>query len=296
MTRVQANLLLLFVAAIWGGGFVSQATALDKIGPLLFVSLRFGVAALAVLPFALWEKSRAVTSLTPASMKGFLFIGLALFGGAVTQQFGLLTTTVTNSGFLTGLYVIFVPMMSVAFFKKRPHWIIWPSASIAVAGIFLLSGGALSSLTQGDFLTVICAVFWAVQVLLVDVHGAGSGRPMALSVTQFAICSLGGLILALIFEPIAMQQIIAVLPEVLYSGILSSGLAFTLQVVAQRYTTAPQAAIFLAGESLFAALSGALFLAERISFTGYIGCMMLFAAMLAVELVPELSKPKAQAR
>lgn len=292
MSRIQANLLLLFVAAIWGGGFVSQATAMDEVGPLWFVSLRFGVAALVVLPFAIWEGARATKPLSRHSMTGFLFIGLALFGGAATQQLGLLTTTVTNSGFLTGLYVIFVPIMVVVFMRRRPHWIIWPAAVTAVAGIYLLSGGDLAGLTTGDLLTVVCALFWGVQVLLVDIHASGSNRPMALSVTQFAICALGGLVLGMILEPITLEQIIAVLPEVLYSGILSSGIAFTLQVVAQRYTTAPQAAIFLASEALFAALAGAIMLGETISPVGYAGCLMLFTAMLAVELVPEWTKAK----
>ncbi len=290
MSRIQANLLLLFVAAIWGVAFVFQATAMDRISPLWFVGLRFMIAAIVVAPFAIWEKSRAKTPLSRGAGLGFTLIGLALLGGSATQQIGLLTTKVTNSGFLTALYVIFVPILSVMFLRRQPHWIIWPASMMALSGIFLLSGGQLSTLTTGDFLTVLCAIFYAVQVLLVGIHGAD--RPMALCLTQFAICGLGAIGLAALFEPLPDAQILSVMPEVLFSGILSSGLAFTLQVVGQRYTTAPQAAIFLASEALFAALAGAVLLGERIDVMGYVGCAMLFAAMLAVELVPELTKAK----
>ncbi|WP_457583967.1 DMT family transporter [Ensifer canadensis] len=290
MTRVQANLFLLFSGAIWGAGFVAQSTAMQAIGPLWFITLRFAIATLVALPLAVVETRRAPQPLTGKTIRNFVFVGLALFAGAVTQQYGLLTTSVTNSGFLTGLYVVFVPVLTIIFLRRKPHWIIWPGALMALLGIFLLSGGALSRLTGGDYLTVVCALFWALQLMLVGIFAPGSGRPMLLSMTQFAVCALLGCVIALAIEPLSMEAVKGALPEILYAGIFSSGVAFICQVVGQRYTTAPQAAIFLSSEALFAALFGVLLLGEIITPIGYVGCAIIFAAMLVVEIVPELTK------
>ena len=292
MSRLQANLILLLTAAIWGAGFVAQDTAMEHIGPLWFVGLRFLVAFFVALPLAIREDRKATRPFSRREMLTFVLIGLALFGGASTQQFGLLTTSVTNSSFLTGLYVIIVPLLSVVFLRKLPHWIIWPSATMAIAGIYYLSGGSVSQLTPGDFLTIVCACFWAVQVLLVGIFAPGSERPMALSAIQFLICGVGGIACALAFEPISLVDIAAAAPEILYAGLFSSGIAFILQVIGQRWTTAPQAAIFLSSESLFGALFGAALLGERIGTVGYVGCGLIFVAMILVEIVPELTKLK----
>ena len=293
MTRVQANLVLLLAAAIWGGGFVAQSTAMASIGPLWFVGLRFAIATIVVLPFVWLEARKATKPLGRRAKLGFCAVGLVLFAGASTQQVGLLTTTVTNSSFLTGLYVVFVPVISVIVFRRYPHWIIWPAALLALAGIFLLSGGRLDRLTSGDLLSILCAFFWAIQILLAGLFVSESGRPLALSVTQFAVCSLCCLAVAAITEPISFAAISGSLAEILYVGIVSSGLAFVLQVIGQRYTTAPQAAIMLSSEALFGSLLGALVLGETLPSAGYIGCAMLFAAMLLVEITPELIRRRA---
>jgi drug/metabolite transporter (DMT)-like permease len=292
MTRLQANLVLLLTAAIWGAGFVAQDTAMEHMGPLWFVGLRFLVAFFVALPLALRENRRATQPFARREMATFFMIGLALFFGATTQQFGLLTTSVTNSSFLTGLYVIIVPLLSVIFLRKLPHWIIWPAAIMAVTGIYYLSGGSLAELAPGDLLTIVCACFWAIQVLLVGIFAPGSERPMALSAIQFLVCGLGGIACAIVFEPITLEGIRAALPEILYAGLFSSGIAFILQIIGQRWTSAPQAAIFLSSESLFGALFGALLLGERIGVMGYVGCGLIFLAMILVEIVPELTKSK----
>jgi drug/metabolite transporter (DMT)-like permease len=292
MTRIRANLVLLLAAAIWGGGFVAQSTAMDKIGPFWFVGLRFAIASIAVLPFVLLEARK---SAAPVSSKGWLsfgFVGLALFGGAITQQIGLLTTTVTNSSFLTGLYVVFVPVISVFALRRYPHWIVWPAACMSLTGIFLLSGGQFDNLTRGDVLSIVCAFFWAIQIILAGLFVTSTGRPLALSLTQFGVCSLCCLLIAPFVEEISLEAILSAGREILYVGIVSSGLAFVLQVIGQRYTTAPQAAIFLSSEALFGGLLGALLLGEMLPASGYIGCAIIFSAMLVVELVPEFTRRK----
>ncbi|KAF5885302.1 MULTISPECIES: DMT family transporter [Rhizobium] len=290
MTRVQANLLLLLAAAIWGGGFVAQSTAMKAIGPFWFIGLRFAVATLAVLPFVLFEARKAKEKTSARHAKLYILIGLALFGGAATQQVGLQTTTVTNSSFITGLYVVFVPVIAVFFLRRAPHWIIWPGALMAVTGIYLLSGGRLSALTPGDLLTVICAVFWAIQITLAGTTVSETGRPLALSATQFAVTAVCALAVAVAVEPVSLSAIQAAAPEILYVGIFSSGVAFVLQVIGQRYTTPSQAAIFLSSEALFGASLAALLLGETMPVTGYAGCALMFIAMLVVELVPGLTR------
>jgi drug/metabolite transporter (DMT)-like permease len=292
MTRVQANLLLLLAGAIWGAGFIAQSTAMETLGPIWFIGLRFAVATLVALPFAFWEKARAKSPVRPQDTLGFVLTGLVLFAAAAFQQVGLLTTTVTNSGFLTGLYVVFTPILTVLLLRRRPHWIVWPAAFMASFGIFLLSGGTLAALTVGDMLTIFCAVLWSVQMICVGVFAGRSGRPIALSIVQFAVCAVLGCAAGALFEPVSLAAIQGALPEILYAGFLSSGIAFILQNVAQRYTTAPQAAIFLSSEALFAALFGVLLLGETISPAGYVGCTVIFLAMLAVELVPELLRSR----
>lgn len=295
MSRIQANLLLLLAAAIWGGGFVAQSTAMKSIGPFWFIGLRFAVATIVVLPFVWMENRKTTQPLTPRNWLSFLLIGIALFGGAATQQLGLLTTTVTNSSFITGLYVVFVPLIAVIFLRRAPHWIIWPAALMALGGIYLLSGGSFSRLTIGDFLTVICALFWAAQITLAGAAVNETGRPLGISAMQFAVTAVLALAVAAAIEPISMAAIRSALGEILYVGIFSSGLAFALQVIGQRYTTAPQAAIFLSSEALFGASLGALLLGETIGPIGYAGCALMFAAMLTVELVPEIGRRRSPA-
>jgi drug/metabolite transporter (DMT)-like permease len=291
MSRVQANLVLLLAAAIWGGGFVAQSTAMDTIGPFWFVGLRFAIAAIAVLPFALMEQRRLQSAPSRSDMLSFLIVGLALFGGAITQQIGLTTTTVTNSSFLTGLYVVFVPILSILLFRHTPHWIIWPVALMALVGIFLLGGATVETISTGDLWIILCAVFWALQIVLAGHVMNRSPRPLALSATQFATCAVLAIAMGLVLaEPISLQAVYASLAEILYVGLISSGLAFVLQVIGQRYTTAPQAAIFLSSEALFGAFFGAVLLGETLPRIGYVGCGLIFASMLIVEIVPELLK------
>ena len=291
MRRRSANALLLLAGAVWGMGFVAQAEAMESVGPFLFVAARFVVASLLVLPLA-WREGRTARArgeppLAAREIARFSLIGLALFGGMATQQVGLLTTSVTHSGFLTGLYVVFTPLIGIALFRQWPHAVIWPAAALALGGIALLSGGG-GGLRTGDLLTIASAVLWALQVVLIARFVGESGRPFALVLVQFAVTAACAAGVALVREPIALAAVREAAPSILYAGLFASGLAFTLQAVAQRFTTAPQAAIFLASEAPFAALFGRLFGGDRIAAPGLAGCALILAAMLIVELVPML--------
>ncbi|MFN7010428.1 MAG: DMT family transporter [Allorhizobium sp.] len=293
MSRIQANLILLLAAAIWGGGFVAQSEAMEWLGPNWFNALRFLLAALAVLPFAWREARRAERPLSAQDYGWFLLVGLSLLAAQSLQQIGIQTTSVTNASFLTGLYVVLVPLIAVAILRRRPHWVIWPAALVTVFGILLLNGGSLSALGKGDILIMLCAIFLAVQITLTPIAIRDNGRPLALATIQFFVCAAGAGSAAVALEPISMDAITEALPEILYGGLLSSGVAFVLQIIGQRYTSASQAAIFLSSEALFGALFGAVLLAETLPVIGYVGCALIFAAMLLVELVPELTRRRA---
>ena len=292
MTRVQANMLLLLAGVIWGMGFVAQSTAMANIGPFVFIGVRSAIASLTVLPLAVAEGRRSKHRLGRSGYLYFILIGLMFFIGMALQQVGLLTTSVTNAGFLTGLYVVMVPVLGVVLFRTWPHPVVWPSAAACLVGIFLLSGGALTMLRHGDWLVLCGAVFWAMQVVLI-VNAKRAGRPITLGCIQLVTAAVAGLAIASVTEDFNWGAILLSWKELLFAGVFSSAIAFTLQAVGQRYTTSAQAAIFLSSEALFAAISGAIFLGDRLTLMGFLGCGMLFAAMLAVELVPMLWSRKA---
>lgn len=292
MTRLTANMLMLLAAAIWGSAFVAQSTAMDDMGPLVFTGLRFLIAAAAVAPFALRETRKADGPPSAKHVRNFVFLGVVFFFAIAIQQAGLLATSVTNAGFLTALYVVLVPVFGLVAFREHPHAVTWPAAFMALAGIWLLGGGGLTALTWGDAAMVVCALFWAVHVGLIGRFGAESGRPLMLSFVQFAVVGVIGLASGLVFEELSWAAIEGAGFELLYTSLFSGGLAFTLQAVGQRWTRAADAAIILSSEALFAALFGALLLGERLGLAGLAGCALIFAAILAVQLVPLIGRER----
>jgi drug/metabolite transporter (DMT)-like permease len=295
MTRIRANFYLLAAGAIWGAGFVAQSTAMDHIGPMVFTSLRFFCAFLAILPFALQENRKSNAPLNTLPWTNFVLIGLSLFFAIASQQYGLMTTSVSNSGFLTCLYVVFVPVLGFFLFKDRPHWAIWPGAALALAGIYLLTGAHATEIVPGDIMTVFCALMWGFQILLSGRAMAVSPRPYTLAATQTGICAILALLVAVPTERFDPLGIALASPEILYAGIISGGLAFTLQILGQRNTTPAAAALILSTEALFAALFAAILLGERLNPLSWIGALLILAAILVVELTPLiLKKPAAR--
>lgn len=293
MSKSLANILLLLAGAVWGMGFIAQRTAMDDIGPMAFLSLRFLVASIAVFPLAWREVKRSGRQLNLSQVHGFLWVGTAFFLSMAMQQVGLLATSITNAGFLTALYVILVPLLLFFGLREQQPRIIWPATVIALVGIFLLSGGQLALLTWGDWLIILGAFFAAAQIILTKKVAEATGLPVTMAFSQFFLCGLFGAIsywLAPLFGlgevSVTMNIFYAALPEILYAGLFSGALAFTLQAVAQRYTSASTAAILLSSESLFAAIFAAIFLGERLGPIGYVGCGLIFAAILIVELWP----------
>ena len=295
MTRAQANLCLLAAGAIWGAGFVAQSTAMEHVGPMVFTSTRFLCAFLVILPFALREQRQTSLPLRSLPWATFIMIGLSLFLAIASQQYGLLTTSVSNSGFLTCLYVVFVPALGFILFREKPHGAIWPATALALAGIYLLTGAHAAEIVPGDVMTVFCALMWGFQILLSARAMAISRRPYTLAATQTGICAFLALLLAIATERFDPLGIALASPEILYAGIVSGGLAFTLQILGQQNTSAAAAALILSTEALFAALFAALLLGERLGPMSWVGALLIFAAVLVVELTPLiLKKPAAQ--
>lgn len=286
---LRADLLMLLTAMIWGSAFVAQRLGMDSIGPFLYSGLRFALAVLILLPLLALLQHRSRSAPPPPANRHLLLggglMGLALALGINLQQVGLLFTSVTNSGFITGLYVIIVPLLGLLI-GQRTGLGIWLGASLAVLGMFLLSVGEGFRVASGDWLQLAGALVWGAHVLLVGFF-AGRHDPLRLAVVQFATCALISLLLAVMFEEIQLASIIAAGPAILYGGLFGVAIGFTLQVVAQKHAIASHAAIILSLEAVFAAIAGAWLLGEALELRGYFGCVLMFAGMLLAQLWPK---------
>lgn len=289
MTRWQANGVILFVALIWGTTFVVQQTGMDSIGPFYFTGIRFLLGTLAVLPFALREVSRlhlAGYRFSRRDKMGLLATGVAMFLASIMQQIGIIGTTVTNAAFLTAFYVPTVPILALLVFRIVPHWAVWPGGVLCVLGTYMLSGGDLAGLGTGDFWVLGSAFFWATQVVLVGIMAQRTRAPLTVAAVQFFVTGILGVVMGMMTEDFSLQSVYGAGFEILYAGIMSAGLAFTLQCVAQNHTPAADAAIIMSAEAVFAAIAGAVFLDERLKPVEYAGCGMILVAIIGVQLMP----------
>lgn len=286
---VKSDALLLTTAIIWGFAFVAQRVGMDYVGPFTFNGIRFALGSLSLSPLVLIsrEQRTATKEILPnPGKKTLLFggaaLGMALFSGASLQQIGLVYTTAGKAGFITGLYVIMVPMLGLIW-KQRPKIGTWIGAVLAAIGLYFLSVTEEFTIEPGDLLVLIGAFFWAAHVLII---GWLSPRvnPIKLAFSQYLACSILSLITAAIFEVITFNSILAATIPILYGGLLSVGVAYTLQVIAQRDAHPAHAAILLSLEAVFAAVGGWLILGEIISPRGLLGCGLMLAGMLLSQL------------
>ncbi len=289
-STLKADGLLLLTAAIWGCAFVAQRVGMDHVGPYTFNGVRFALGALALIPLIRYldTQKKGKNLLPAAGWRTYLLsgaiAGVALFAGASLQQIGLVYTTAGKAGFITGLYVVIVPLLGL-FFRQRPGASTWAGALMAAVGMYFLSVTEDFTIAYGDVLELIGAFFWAGHVLII---GWLSPRldPVRLAAFQFAACSLLSLGAAVALEPITTQGLMGASWAILYGGLMSVGVAYTLQVVAQRQAPPAHAAIILSLESVFAALAGWLLLAEVLDERALIGCGLMLAGMLLSQLRP----------
>ncbi|MWK55862.1 EamA family transporter [Pseudomonas otitidis] len=283
---LRADILMLITAAIWGAAFVAQRLGMDVIGPFLYTGLRFALGALVLLPLLyLLPRGEHHEPMNRGLLLGGVLMGLALSLGINLQQVGLLFTSVTNSGFITGLYVIIVPLLGLLL-GHRTGMGTWIGALLAVGGMFLLSVGDNFQVARGDWLQLAGAVVWGVHVLLVGFF-ASRHDPVRLAILQFITCAVISLALALVLEDIRLDAIVSAGPAILYGGVIAVAIGYTLQVVAQKHAIASHAAIILSLEAVFAAIAGALMLSESLHARGYLGCALMFVGMLVAQLWPQ---------
>ena len=286
---LTSDLLFLTTATIWGFAFVAQRMGMDHVGPFTFNGIRFFLGAMVLLPF-IYGRSRRQRGgkdprPKPESHRLALFgslAGLAIFAGASLQQVGLVYTTAGKAGFITGLYVIIVPIMGLCW-GQRTNAGTWFGALLATVGMYLLSVTEDVSISMGDLLELIGAVFWAGHIHLIGWVSPKTDA-LKLAVTQYVVCAAASLAVAAVFETITLSGIINAVAPILYGGLLSVGIAYTLQVVAQRHAHPAHAAILLSLESVFAALGGWLILDEVMSGRGMSGCCLMFSGMLVSQL------------
>ncbi len=298
MSRLQANMVLLFVSIIWGSTFVVQQVATGDLGAISFTSARFFMGALIVFPFAyiqFRQRKKKQHMIKPLDWIGMIATGLALFFGAVLQQVGIFHTTVANAGFLTALYVPMVPVFAFFVLKTVIHWSVWPASVGCLVGTYIMSGAQNLNINAGDAWIIAGAFFWAIHVILVGTMASRTQAPLVVAVVQFFTCSIAGLIVGYVVEHPQLADFIGAYFGILYAGILSVGIAFTLQVVGQRFTAAADAAIILSAETVFAALAGFIFLGERLNPGQMMGAAMILCCILAVQLLP-LYQEKRQAK
>lgn len=297
--RLRADLALITVAAIWGSAFVVQRLAAAEVGVYLFNGARFLLAALALAPFA-WRwgphpqplsQSRVLYGRergeeggwrAKAYAAGAGLAGCILVAGSVLQQAGLKYTTAGNAGFITGLYVVFIPIFLSLVWKRRLRGTIWAAALLATVGLYLLSTGGRMQVNTGDLLELAGAVFWAMHVIVV------SRLVQRLEVLQFAagqylVCGLINLGIGSVLERGLLPQLVAAAWTVAYTGLISVGVGYTLQAAAQRVAPPADAAIILSCEAVFAALSGWLFLGERLGALQLLGCGTMLVGMLLAQ-------------
>ncbi|MFZ3047420.1 MAG: DMT family transporter [Desulfatirhabdiaceae bacterium] len=288
---LRADWLLLLTAVIWGCAFVAQRAGMNHVGPFTFNGIRFLLGALALMPFIIYRNRRYPQ---PNGRQAFLFsnlsfsngllVGVILFCGASLQQIGMVYTTAAKGGFITGLYVILVPVIGL-FIGHRSGWGSWFGSLLAFAGMYLLSVNENLSFAPGDLWVLAGAFFWAVHVLII---GWLSPRvdPVQLACAQFLVCSFFSIIAAMMIETITVTGIVGGLIPILYGGLMSVGIAYTLQVVAQKDAPPVHASIILSLETVFAALAGWLLLEEILGLRAIIGCVLMLAGMLSVQLWP----------
>ncbi|MBA7671299.1 hypothetical protein ES703_79455 [subsurface metagenome] len=285
----RADFLLMVAAIIWGSAFVAQRVGMSHVGPLTFNGIRFALGAMVLLPLIRRRDPEPEVAGRPAqhgmvwlTVGGGALAGLVLFIAATLQQVGLVYTTAGKAGFITGLYVIIVPLLGLLW-GYRPGWGGWLGAGLATVGLYLLSVTGTFTFAPGDLWELFGALFWAIHVLLLSWLSPRMDG-IRLACAQYVICALLSLIVAGFTEAITRDGLHGALIPILYGGILSVGVAYTLQVVAQRDAPPTHAAIILSLEAVFAALAGWLILDEMLSLRGLIGCVLMFSGMLTALL------------
>lgn len=298
--KMIGNLLLTLTALIWGTAFVFQRKGMESIEPITFTSARMALAAVAVGIAAFIYTKKPVAKTVPAETEkisaeterknrrkntvlGGICCGTFLACASIFQQMGIVYTTAGKAGFITAMYMIIVPVIGFVLFKKRNTWLVWLAVLIGVAGMYLLCMTEGFTLTRGDTLVCICAVLFSGHILCCD-YFVQRGEAIWISAIQFVTCSALSAVTACILENPTWEKVFSAAIPILYCGILSGGVGYTLQIIAQKFTDPTIASLLMSLESVFAVLAGAILLHERMTPREMAGCAVMFIAILLVQI------------
>ena len=282
--QFKGSLSIILATIIWGSTFVAQSVGVDHVGPFSFLSIRcFLAVAMLLAVLFLRNKQDFVKIITdPRLWKAGIPCGVALFAATALQQIGLIYTTAGKGGFITTMYIIMVPIFGL-FLKQKPPKTVGISVVIAAVGLYLISGAGFTAINIGEVLMLLCAVAFAVQILIMD-RVAGELNSMALNMSQALVCAVVSGVCALIFDNTTWQGILDCWFPLCWAGIMSMGIAYTLQIVGQKSIEPTTASLLMSFESVFAAISGALLLNEKFTLTEGIGCALVFGAILLTQI------------
>lgn len=283
-TQVKKSLVLLLTATIWGTAFVAQSVGMDYVKPFTFTFARSIVGGIVLIP-VIWFFFRGQKRpiLTKEELIGGICCGLALCAASNFQQIGIVHTTVGKAGFITALYVVIVPILGI-FLKKKASFIIWISVGLSVVGLYLLcmTGDSLR-LAYGDFLVLVCALLFSIHIMIID-YFSPKGDGVRISCVQFFVCGIVSGVIMLFVEDVSVGNIMAAKMPILYAGVLSSGVAYTLQIVGQKDMNPTVASLILCLESVISALAGWVILHEALTTRELLGCLLMFAAIVLAQL------------
>ena len=290
MSKSMSLLSALLCTFIWGTTFIAQDTGMDKIGPLTFNAARFFVGFLSIIPIALLIEKKKITKEINNNKKLFykllFWIGLFLFLATYLQQAALLYTDVANAAFFTIFYVPMVPIILFFIYSKSIHWSIWPSVLFCIVGVYLLSNFSDATIRLGDSLVILCAFFWSLHIIFIGNFIKNFNLPLFFGAIQALGVSLFSIVFALLFETITIANILNESVSIIYAGVLSGGIAFTLQIYAQKNILPAPAAIVFSLEGVFATISAWIILNQVLSLGNIIGCTLILFGILFSQLLP----------
>ena len=294
MTKTVSLLSALLCTFIWGTTFIAQDTGMDDIGPFTFNAVRFFVGCLAVAPLAFIFESKNFSKSIKKDKKMFLnlsiLIGVSLFLGSALQQVSLLYTDVANAAFFTIFYVPMVPFIIFFLYRKPIHWSIWPSVFLCVIGGYLLTNFYSATIRLGDGLVIMGAFFWSTHIIFTGKIITNYNLPLTIGTIQTLIVALLSLIVSLIFEDFIWSNILKEKLQILYAGILSGGIAFVLQIYAQKNIPPAPSAIIFSLEGVFATIAAWILLNQILDINNLFGCLFILFGVLFSQLVPIFKK------
>ena len=294
MGKSFSMLCALVTTFIWGTAFIAQDTGMDNIGPLTFNASRFVVGFIVICPFAfLFEKKKIVREIQSNKyqfIKLLIIMGVSLFLGTALQQASLKYTNVANAAFFTVFYVPLVPILLLIIYSKKFYWSVWPSIAFCIYGVYLLSNFADSKVMLGDGLVILCSVFWALHIIFAGKFMEIFDIPIFYAAVQALVVASLSIIFALIFEEINFSNIILESSSIIYAGALSGGIAFTLQMFAQKNIEEAPAAIIYSLEGVFAVIAAWIILDQVLEINNIIGCILILLAVLFSQLAPMTKK------